>query len=72
MRKADELEDPGSCLNKARENELLFVLLGRDRCAPETIRFWASMRIASRKNQPGDRQIEEALKCADAMETSQL
>jgi len=71
MRKQDEIEDPGSCFNKALENEMLFVLLGRDKTAPNAIRFWCNERISAGKNKITDRQIEEALKCADAMESDQ-
>jgi len=72
MRKQDELEDPGSCWNKARDHEMLFVLLGRDKCAPATIRFWCMERIRKGKNKNTDLQIQEALQCADAMERDWL
>jgi hypothetical protein len=71
MRKHDELRQDTSCLNRAAEQEMLFVLLGRDAAAPATIRYWCQERIARGKNQAGDYQIEEALKCAAAMETDQ-
>ena len=38
MRKAEELTNSLSCMNRAREGELVFVLLGRD-CAAS----WAIM-----------------------------
>lgn len=34
MRKTEELLAPFSCLNKANDNELIFVLLARDEAAP--------------------------------------
>ena len=68
MIKLEELTDPNSCMNRAEPNEMTFVLLARDVCAPSTIRFWCSMRIASGKNVAGDTQILEALRCADYME----
>lgn len=37
MRKRDELNDPESCLNRARDDEQTFVLLGRDAAADELI-----------------------------------
>ena len=40
MRKHDELSIPDSCLNRAKSNEMLFVLLGRDKAAPAAIRAW--------------------------------
>jgi hypothetical protein len=69
MRKRDELTRPNSCLNKARDGEMLFVLLGRDEDAPETIRYWIRRRIRRGKNKPGDPKMVEAELCAQAMES---
>jgi hypothetical protein len=71
MRKINELQDPNSCLNKAKPREMLFVLIGHDVCGPEVIRFWCEKRIERGKNKPGDPQIREALLCAIAMEEDQ-
>jgi hypothetical protein len=60
MRKRDELTDPSSCLNRARADEYLFVLLGRDRAAPVAVRAWIEERIRSGKNARADAQIVEA------------
>lgn len=68
MLKALELQNPDSCLNRARDDEWLFVLLGRDIAAPATIRFWVSERIRLGKNVSTDLQIQEAINCAEAME----
>jgi hypothetical protein len=68
MLKRDELERPGSCWNKAHDDERLFVLLGRDEAAPTAIRAWIDERIKIGKNVPGDAQIMEALECAQLME----
>lgn len=68
MRKLQEQSDPTSCLNRAKDDELLFVLLGRDSAAPSTIRHWVRERIRLGKNEPGDAQIVEALECAKTME----
>jgi hypothetical protein len=38
--KTSEIENPASCLNKAKPFEMLFVLLGRDAAAPVAIRAW--------------------------------
>lgn len=70
MLKRDELTNPDSCFNRARMDEMVFVLLARDVAAPSTIRQWVKERIARGKNIMTDRQIEEALLCADAMEDS--
>lgn len=68
MIKHEERDCPQSCWNKAREDEMTFVLLGRDRAAPATIRFWVSERIRLGKNRPDDPQIIEAEACARRME----
>lgn len=67
MRKTEEVENPNSCLNKAQDDEPLFVLLGRDKAATATIRFWVTERIKLGLNKPGDPQILEALALVDLM-----
>jgi hypothetical protein len=59
-------------MSRAREDELTFVLLGRDAAAPETIRFWIRERLRLGKNQPTDPQITEALECAQQMEAERV
>jgi hypothetical protein len=71
MLKSKELSDPQSCLNKARPDERLFVLLARDSAAPETIRYWVQRRLWLGKNKREDPQIVEALDCARLMEHEQ-
>jgi hypothetical protein len=68
MIKREELVVPGSCLNKAKDHEMLFVLLGRDPAAPEAIRLWCERRVAYGLNKAEDPQIEEALNAAKAMD----
>lgn len=68
MRKRDELNNPDSCMSKARDDEMTFVLLGRDAAAPVAIRAWIDARIRLGKNEPGDDQISEAEECAQTME----
>lgn len=68
MLKIDELRDSNSCLNRARDLEMLFVLLGRDAAAPATVRFWIEERIRLGKNSRGDEKIAEAENCARLME----
>lgn len=67
MIKSEELTNPNSCLNKAKCDEMCFVLLGRDSAAPAAVRKWVSERIRLGKNASSDPQIVEALKCADEM-----
>lgn len=61
---------PGAvtCLNKALPEEMLFVLLARDVCAPAAIRAWVEARIVAGLNARDDVQIFEALQCAVYME----
>lgn len=60
MRKHQELTDPTSCMSRARDDEMTFVLLGRDRAAPEAVEAWINERIKIGKNKPDDPQILEA------------
>lgn len=68
MFKHAEIGSPNSCLNKAKFNEMLFVLLERDAAAPTAIRAWIAKRIELGKNTPDDIQILEALQCAEYMD----
>jgi hypothetical protein len=68
MRKKHEIGNPGSCLSRAGDEEMLFTLRGKDAVAPLAIRFWISERIRTGKNQPGDPQVSEAEECARTME----
>ena len=56
-------------MSKAKDDEMVFVLLGRDAAAAETIRFWVRERVELGKNRMSDSQITEALECADHMDT---
>ena len=72
MRKLDEIQNPASCLNRAKDDEVLFVLRGHDLAAPATIRAWCAERIALGKNNPLDWQLVEAEQAAQMMEQDQL
>lgn len=67
MRKLDELTNPNSCMSKAKDEEMTFVLLGRDVAAPIAIREWVKARLILGKNKQDDPQIVDALACADMM-----
>ena len=69
MRKRDELTSPDSCMSRAADDEMTFVLLGRDAAAPAAIRAWVEQRLRLGKNRAGDPQIVEALECARTMES---
>lgn len=60
MRRTDELTNPRSCLNRAGDGELLFVLLGRDRAAPAAVRAWIGERVRLGLNARADAQIVSA------------
>jgi hypothetical protein len=66
--KREELTNPTSCMSRAADQEMTFVLLARDAAAPETIRAWVRERIKLGKNGAFDDQILEAMHCADYME----
>lgn len=67
MRKRDELTDPRSCMSRARDDEMTFVLLGRDAAAPAAVRAWIAERIRLGKNSPADEQIIEAQNWIDTV-----
>lgn len=60
MIKDQELSNPRSCLNRARPDELVFVLLARDPAMSYAIRAWIEARLALGKNRREDDQIKEA------------
>lgn len=60
MRKSDELSNPKSCINKAGNHEMVFVLLSRDTAAPFAIAAWIESRLTLGLNEPNDPQITEA------------
>jgi hypothetical protein len=67
MLKRDEITNPNSCWNKAREDERLFILLDRDDAMADTIQFWINKRIELGKNKPGDPKLVEAEECIRLM-----
>jgi hypothetical protein len=67
MLKRDELTNETSCMSKAFDDEMTFVLLGRDVAAADTIYYWIERRIRAGKNGPNDPQIQEARRCAAKM-----
>ncbi len=60
MRKRDEIAVENSCFNKAKMDELIFVLLARDKASADTVEFWCNKRIELGKNTEDDEQIREA------------
>ena len=72
MIKRDEVSNPNSCLNRAKDDEMVFVLLARDEAAAYAIGQWAKKRIELGKNTPDDAQIVEAMTCAGVMEEQRM
>lgn len=72
MIKREELTNPNSCMSRAKDDEMTFVLLGRDKAASATVLFWITERIRLGKNASTDPQIQEALKWADDVAASHL
>jgi hypothetical protein len=68
MRKRDELNDPKSCMSRARDDEWTFVLLGRDLAARVAVEAWIEERIRLGKNNRDDEQIREAQRWIVAVE----
>jgi len=63
--KAEALLQPGSCLNKAADDEPVFILRAKDPLAAQTVRLWASMAsIGAHENS----KIDKALDVAGEME----
>lgn len=71
MVKKEELTNPNSCMSRAANDEMTFVLLGRDEAAPDAIIAWAAKRVSLGKNRLDDAQIQEALQCAEKMRFDQ-
>lgn len=65
MRKQDEIENPNSTLNKAADDEPLFVLRANDLTAPDLVERWAALAAAS--GQCPLEKIQGALAAAKAM-----
>jgi hypothetical protein len=65
--KRDELTDPNSCLNRAKDDEMLFVLIERDWAMSDTIRYWAKRRVELGLNKADDAQIKKALEIAEGI-----
>lgn len=63
--KREELDTHGSCLDRAAEDEPLFILRAQDRLAPHLVRIWA--HAAAVCGAP-DAKVAGALETADRME----
>ena len=68
MIKGAEEAHPDSCWNRARKDQMVFVLIEGDPAAAKAIREWCAERVQLGKNQWGDVKIREAQAIAGAME----
>lgn len=67
MLKKEEMTILGSCLQKAEDEEMVFVLLARDPCASMAVDMWCDLRVACGKNKETDQEILEARDAARQM-----
>ncbi len=63
--------NPNICMNRAKDDEMTFVLLGRDPAMPVAIRAWIDERIRLGKNTEQDTQIINAKEIVIHLEASQ-
>lgn len=63
MKKSDEIKSSTSCLNKAADDEPIFVLRGKDMVAPRVVEYWAQLASGVHETE----KIDEALNLAEAM-----
>lgn len=72
MLKSEEINNPNSCWNKAKDDEIVFILLERDLAIVSTIIEWAIHRITLGKNSPGDEQIKEAYELIETIKKRRI
>ncbi len=66
MRKRDELANPESTLNRAAEEEPLFVIRAKDKLSSTMVRQWAEAASMTGAHEP--EKIQEARGLAEIME----
>ncbi len=66
MRKLQEIENPESCLNRAEDDEPLFVIRAKDKVSASAVRTWAEWAEMTGVHPPD--QIQEARAIAEDME----
>jgi hypothetical protein len=67
MTKRENLADPNSCLNKAEDDEPLFILRASDPLAPALVRLWASRHDRGVQEGTLLNTLEDAGKSGSAM-----
>lgn len=71
MIKREELSNPNSCLNKAEDDEILFVFRDKDLTFADVVRYWIGKRIQYGLNKPGDAKLVEAEETAQRVQRKQ-
>ncbi len=66
MKRLDEINQPGSCLNKAQDDEPIFVIRAKDPVGASAVRQWA--HEAERSGMHGDNKIAAARALAEDMD----
>lgn len=75
MKRRDEMSRVDSCLNKAGDDEPVFVLRANDELAAEVVRYWASKYMAQKMGENFETRGSAALTAPQlnkAMEARQL
>jgi hypothetical protein len=69
MTKKEMVENKDSCLNKAADNEPLFVLRAQDMLAPQFVNAWANSleQYCVQKNKPVPAKVADAYEIANQM-----
>lgn len=75
--KRDELANPNSCLNKAKDDEPIFVLRANDETGPEVVEAWANAYVRLKGGMQNMTVVQrakyrEALELAKEMRTWKL
>lgn len=65
MLKRDELKDPKSCLNKAADDEPIFVIRANDPLARKVVQHWAALALERGLHED---KIDAAFRFANTME----
>jgi len=65
MKKMDEIADPSSCINKAGNDEPIFVLRANDALAAGVVDYWANQAEGTRLHE--DYKIKGARELAQEM-----
>lgn len=65
MLKREELANPNSCINKADDDEPVFVLRGQDKLAPVLVDLWAELALLN--GCTNSAKIDEACTLAELM-----